>query len=418
MEEHRVILAVVGGVLLVMTAVACNRSVEAPAGDGAAMLTDVFEQIKDAPTMHYVSVYQRWFKGKQISDSTYEVWLAKPDRVRIEAATADGERRGVLVGDGGVFRVYWPTGRPSFAVAGLEADESPLTTYFEHITPAYRFSIAHQMSDLGVDIGLTTFEQSCFHGYTETMAQHLDGVQLTREELVDSQPCRVLEASYMEGQRVQRWWIARSDGLPRKVEQVVHASPSDVVSVEQWAEVELGPEMSDSLFDWQPPDDWARVDKVPLDEVLLQPGTPAPDFELAGVDGGTVRLSELRGQVVWLTFWKLGCPPCRLEMVALEALHRECGERGLAVVGFNCMDELERARAYLADAGVTFRNVVDTSDLAWHVYVNEYTVDQRVGGVPLNFIIDRDGTIVKSWSGYYPDDHRGEETVRRLLDAA
>jgi peroxiredoxin len=198
----------------------------------------------------------------------------------------------------------------------------------------------------------------------------------------------------------------------------VHAAPSEVIAVEQWAEVELGQEMADSLFDWQPPDDWARVDKVPLDEVLLQPGTPAPDFELAGVDGGTVRLSELRGKVVWLTFWKLGCPPCRLEMVALEALHRELGDRGLAVVGFNCMDELERARAYLADAGVTYRNVVDSSDRAWHVYVNEYTVDERVGGVPLNFIIDRDGMIVESWFGYLPDDHRGEETVRRLLDAA
>lgn len=33
---------------------------------------------------------------------------------------------------------------------------------------------------------------------------------------------------------------------------------------------------------------------------------PAPDFELVALDGGKVRLSELRGKPVVLAFWAFG----------------------------------------------------------------------------------------------------------------
>lgn len=47
---------------------------------------------------------------------------------------------------------------------------------------------------------------------------------------------------------------------------------------------------------------------------------PAPDIEVTLRDGARLRLSELRGKVVFVNFWATWCPPCRKEIPDLEGL--------------------------------------------------------------------------------------------------
>ena len=42
----------------------------------------------------------------------------------------------------------------------------------------------------------------------------------------------------------------------------------------------------------------------------LQPGSEAPDFELSGLDGKTVRLSDFKGQIIILQLGTTWCPDC------------------------------------------------------------------------------------------------------------
>src|SRR5512139_4044136 len=66
-----------------------------------------------------------------------------------------------------------------------------------------------------------------------------------------------------------------------------------------------------------------------------QQGFLAPDFSLPDLDGQTVSLSDLRGQVVVLNIWATWCPPCRAEMPALQAVYADYAGQGLVVLAVN-----------------------------------------------------------------------------------
>ena len=74
----------------------------------------------------------------------------------------------------------------------------------------------------------------------------------------------------------------------------------------------------------------------------------APDFELPTMDGGMLRLSDYRGQVVILNFWTRTCPPCREEIPDLAELARTGRERGdFVVLTVNTDDSRESAQEIL-----------------------------------------------------------------------
>ncbi|HAK56010.1 MAG TPA: hypothetical protein DCP38_11100, partial [Acidobacteria bacterium] len=56
---------------------------------------------------------------------------------------------------------------------------------------------------------------------------------------------------------------------------------------------------------------------------------PAIAFEATDLDGNTLRLSDLEGQVVLINFWGVWCTSCRHEIPELVALDRQWRDRGL-----------------------------------------------------------------------------------------
>jgi peroxiredoxin len=122
-------------------------------------------------------------------------------------------------------------------------------------------------------------------------------------------------------------------------------------------------------------------------------GQPAPAFAAAVLDGDSLSLADLKGEVVLLNIWATWCPPCREEMPALEALAKEYRDAGLHVVGvsIDAASATKEVRDFARQVGVTFTILLDPSERVSSTF--------RTTGVPETFLIGRDGVLLKRWIG-------------------
>jgi hypothetical protein len=282
----------------------------APRDDPAAhaLYDRMLATLRGARTLSWTSDYRWLGEGAlELGRCTYAARLAKPNRFRIDTIRSDGKKGGVLVGDGDELWMHWPNGRPFFSTEDPATRDEPRDNdYLQQAAPPGGHSIAHETGFLGAGMSMTVINPSAFHGCADSMQPHLDGVSGRGTAVAPGgEECDVVVASFMNGQRTRELWLARRDCLPRYLREVVHVR-FDIVTEETWSNVEIDAELPAELFAWAPPDGWRRWFKPDAEDRLLQPGEVAPDFELRGRGGGVIRLSALRGKVVWLNFWRVG----------------------------------------------------------------------------------------------------------------
>lgn len=86
-------------------------------------------------------------------------------------------------------------------------------------------------------------------------------------------------------------------------------------------------------------------------------GSPAPDVSLTLLDGDTISLADLEGDVVVLNFWASWCGPCRQEMPELQAYWEQAQAAGedTTILGVGVRtDTDEKAREFVAQGGFTY----------------------------------------------------------------
>jgi peroxiredoxin/outer membrane lipoprotein-sorting protein len=338
--------------------------------------------------------------------------MKKPGYARVEA-TQEGKPSGVMIGDGRCFWIYWPEGRPRWETpdSALRRVSPPARNqYLQDLMPANRYSIAHRANLLADGIVMLAFEPTVFHGMPDMLSRSMQRMRLVGSEAIDGEPCDVLEISMMDGQRGRSLWISRRDQLPRKIREVAHLM-ADARVTEVWSNVRRNARMSDRLFQWTPPENWTQYYEADLSKGLLHTGTPAPDFDLPLDGGGRFRLSAMRGKMILMSFWRVGCPPCREEISFLQEAYATLATEGFTVVGINTADDPKRARDFLGKCNARFPVVVDTSAVARAMQTSYQTLPGRTA-VPLSYLLDAQGNVVEAWYGFDKETHpawvRGE----------
>jgi peroxiredoxin len=125
-------------------------------------------------------------------------------------------------------------------------------------------------------------------------------------------------------------------------------------------------------------------------QVGVEVGNTAPDFTGHTTDGGTVTLSDYRGQVVLLDFWGAWCPPCRNSMPHLDELVSQYKAQGLVAIIVSTDVTEQDAIDFLATHGLTqFISVWEPGGKQ----ANPIDVLYQVTNYPTTFVLDRQGVI-------------------------
>ncbi|HHX39232.1 MAG TPA: redoxin domain-containing protein [Armatimonadetes bacterium] len=149
----------------------------------------------------------------------------------------------------------------------------------------------------------------------------------------------------------------------------------------------------------------ALVSEANASSPAVTVGRQAPDFTLRDPEGKPVRLKDLKGKVVVLSFWATWCPPCRMEMPHLEALQKKYAGKPVKVVGVNTDKQGKALRNWMKARKLTFTVVADAD----HKVSRQYQVE----GFPTLYVVDKKGIVREHVVGFDPEM---ETNLGRLID--
>jgi len=135
-------------------------------------------------------------------------------------------------------------------------------------------------------------------------------------------------------------------------------------------------------------------------------GSIAPDFALTALDGKEISLRGNTGKVILLDFWATWCAPCQTEVPRFISFQNEFGKQGFQVIGISMDDTPEPVRKFYTKFKMNYPVAMGTEKV-----LNSYG---GVLGLPLTYLIGRDGRIVQQYDGNANLD-RMEDDIKRTL---
>ncbi|MFN2251839.1 MAG: TlpA family protein disulfide reductase [Anaerolineae bacterium] len=144
-------------------------------------------------------------------------------------------------------------------------------------------------------------------------------------------------------------------------------------------------------------------------------GQMASDFTMTNLQTGEeLSLSDYAGKPVFVDFWATWCPPCRIEMPWIQAVHERYGPDELVVLGFNVGEKVPESMVEQQ-----IMNFVESNGMTFPILYGEQSLpvqqDWSVMGYPSAFLIDRDGRVVYVHQGMFPNqatlEHKLAETI-------
>ena len=125
-----------------------------------------------------------------------------------------------------------------------------------------------------------------------------------------------------------------------------------------------------------------------------QSSKQAPQFVLKEINNEIFNLKENKGNVILIDFWASWCEPCLKDLPVLKAELEKYKNDGFKIVSISKDANLESWKKSIKKNGM--QNFVNISTLENQLDILDLYV---ITGIPVKFLIDRNGVIVKKWRG-------------------
>ena len=111
--------------------------------------------------------------------------------------------------------------------------------------------------------------------------------------------------------------------------------------------------------------------------------------------------------MVLVNFWATWCPPCRKEIPALIRIQDKYKDKGFSVIGIS-LDEGGRR---------VVSKFIKKLEVNYPVFIGKAKIGRGFGGVmgiPVSFLVDREGNLVKRLDGYVSEKVLNRELEKLL----
>jgi thiol-disulfide isomerase/thioredoxin len=135
-------------------------------------------------------------------------------------------------------------------------------------------------------------------------------------------------------------------------------------------------------------------------------GMPEPDVRFQGLDGHEVPLASLKGKVVVVNFWATWCDPCRVEIPWMIEFQQKYASQGFTMLGV-AMDEEGKSVVGPFVASSEFDVDGKQMTMNYPIMLGNDDAASKFGGLiglPMTFVISREGNIVKRFIGLASHD--------------